>query len=373
VRIELPYGREPCVVDTGDRETEIIRAPTPTSSVPPLRQLLGAALANVPPTVGRLTVIVSDATRAEPRGAFLEALRRKFSEATWTLAIATGTHGPAALDALGLPDWARSLPIVNHDGHSHRDIVELGTTSRGTPIRVHRCLLEADLIVATGCIRPHYFAGFGAGVKALFPGLGEAGAIRMNHELKTAQGAVAGNVETNPCRADLEEAVARIPTPKLLVNGVCDAEGQVREVVVGDLVEAFRRGVSVALPWFVAAGRPAPLVIASDALPVSGSLYQAAKIAAAAASLVEVGGCLVIAAECAGGIEPLTTVNEAVWRLGVLSRLPARAEVRLVSSLVEAQVKRTLLLHEPSVQTALARRTGRVVIVPRATSVILDG
>ena len=35
-----------------------------------------------------------------------------------------------------------------------------------------------DLVIATGCIRPHYFAGFGAGVKAIFPGLGQAAAIR---------------------------------------------------------------------------------------------------------------------------------------------------------------------------------------------------
>ena len=70
--------------------------------------------------------------------------------------------------------------------------------------------------------------------------------------------------------------------------------------------------------------RPAPLVIASDALPVTASLYQAAKIAAAAAPLVEPGGTLVVAAECTDGIGPLDVVNEAIFRIGVLPRLAPR-------------------------------------------------
>ena len=98
----------------------------------------------------------------------------------WTLAIATGTHGPARLDMLELPRSSAitSGSVVNHDGHRGIDLVDLGVTTRGTRVRVHRCLVEADLIIATGCIRPHYFAGFGAGVKALFPGLGFATDIR---------------------------------------------------------------------------------------------------------------------------------------------------------------------------------------------------
>src|SRR5205823_12754576 len=166
----------------------------------------------------RVTVAVSDATRAEPRAAFLDALRRHLSGVEWTIAIATGTHGPADVDRLGLPAWARAATIVNHDGRS--GLVDLGTTARGTPVRVHRCVVDADLVIATGCIRPHYFAGFGAGVKAIFPGLGDATAIRINHRLKTEPGARAGIVDGNPVREDLEEAVARVATPKRLLNGV---------------------------------------------------------------------------------------------------------------------------------------------------------
>lgn len=81
-------------------------------------------------------------------------------------------------------------------------------------------------------------------------------------------------------------------------------------------------------------------------------------------------GCIVIAAECASGIEPVEVVNEAVWRLGVLSRLPHGVEVALVSGLDETTVNRTLLVRAESIQTAIAHRAGRIVVLPHATHVI---
>src|SRR5690606_39132163 len=207
---------------------EPARRPTP----PPLDELLERALADVRLAGRHITLIVSDPSRNEPREAFVRAIRDRVEGATWTIAVATGTHGPCRIDELGLsPTALRDARLVNHDGHRDENLVEIGVTSRGTPVRVHRCVLDADLVVATGCIRPHYFAGFGAGVKAIFPGLGEATAIRINHRLKTERDARAGIFVGNPCRDDLEEAVSLIPTPKLLLDGVYRPDDQIEAVV----------------------------------------------------------------------------------------------------------------------------------------------
>ena len=89
-----------------------------------------------------------------------------------TIAVATGTHGPARLDRLGLPeDLLRRHRVVNHDARDESVMVEMGRTSRGTRLRVNRCLAEADLIVATGRVKPHPVAGWGGGAKAIVPGL----------------------------------------------------------------------------------------------------------------------------------------------------------------------------------------------------------
>lgn len=380
MRVELAYGSRRYPIDLRGRDAEVLDA-TWNRPPPPVGPLLRVALdapvgASLPPsgaTRARITLIVSDATRDEPRAAFVEALRERIGDAHWTLAIATGTHGPARLDELGIPaHMLRDATVVNHDGHASTDLVELGTTTRGTPVRVHRCLVDADLVLATGCIRPHYFAGFGAGAKALFPGLGEATAIRLNHRLKTEPLARAGIVDGNPCRDDLEEATRMIPTRSFLLNGVVGPDERVHAAVAGDLYAAFRAGVAIARPWFTVRAHPAPLVIASDALPVSASLYQAAKIAAAASPLVAPGGTLVLAAECADGIGPLDTVNEAIFRIGVLPRLPAGASLVLVSSLSEVETKQTLLAYAPSVESVLDRVRGRVLVLPRASHLLAE-
>lgn len=371
MRISLPYGRTPLEFESGDRHIEVLRAPE-LLPARPITELLDEALAELPRIApgSRVTLIVSDPTRAEPRADFVKAIRRRLAGAKVTLAVATGTHGPCNLTELGV-DLAGFDSIVNHDGHSLVDLVELGTTDRGTPVRVHRCVIETDHVIASGCIRPHYFAGFGAGAKAIFPGLGEATAIRINHRLKTAAGARAGIVDGNPCREDLEAAVALVPAPITIVNGVSDVDHVVREVVVGDFVQAFRRGCELARPWFTVRAARAPVVVASDALPVTASLYQAAKIFAAVAPLVEEGGRIVVAAECAEGIEPIDTVNEAIFRIGVLPRLPRGVTIRLVSRVARTDIERTLVGHADSIEAEIGQ-TNRVLVVPMASQLLCE-
>jgi hypothetical protein len=148
----------------------------------------------------------------------------------------------------------------------------------------------------------------------------------------------------------------------------------VHAAVAGDLVAAFRAGAALARPWFTVRAPRAPLVVASDALPVTASLYQAAKIAAAVAPLVAEGGTLALVAECADGIGPLDVVNEAIFRIGVLPRLAPGARLALVSSLPPEAVGRTLLDHAPSLEPLLraARADAPIVVLPRASRLLVE-
>lgn len=294
MEIELPFGRAPYRLRL-DGEVEVVTARGPTGPAPAVPALLDAALdapiasprleALVRPG-DRVTVVVSDHTRDEPRAALLAAVRARMPAVRLTVAVATGTHGPCDVGLLGLP---ADVDVVMHDGHAPDGLVALGTTAAGTPVRIHRCAVEADVVVATGAIRPHYFAGFGAGAKAIYPGLGDSVGIRINHRLKAAPGSCAGVVD-GPCRADLEDAARMIPGRTFLLDLVNDPHDQPRAAVAGDLVEAFRAGAAISRPWFSVAAAPAPFVIAADEGPVTGSLYQASKLLVAVAPLVADGG-----------------------------------------------------------------------------------
>jgi nickel-dependent lactate racemase len=368
VPILLGYGSRPlpCPEPPGVR-LRVIAAPAP----PPVRDLpaaLDAALAHpvgarplstVATARSRVVVIVSDASRDEPRAALFAAVRRALGAVPddhLTLAIANGTHAPGPLERLGLPEEVlRRHRVVNHDGRGDgAPVVEMGRTSRGTRVRVNRCVAEADLVVTTGRVKPHYFAGWGGGVKGIFPGLGHEGDVRQNHELKADPASALGQADGNPCREDLEEAVRRLGRDTYMLN-VVEAGGTVLGAVAGDVVLAHREGVRMARPYCEVEAEPADCVVVSAPLPVSASLYQASKLVPPAGIVLRDGGTVVVAAECPEGTGPLRTVNEKIFDLGVRRYLPERYALFLVSGLDEGTVSRTYARHAPSVGWALER------------------
>lgn len=394
--VYLPYGHRSLHVtmDAHVRErTMLVQAPelpTPKAISTMLDVALAAAnvigrtsLEQAAAGTKRVTIVISDATRSEPRAAMLDAILQRLPSGTAiTIAIATGTHGPSSVTALGLDIWFakhRDVVLVNHNGHLDTDLIDLGSTEAGTNVRLHRSVVDTDLVIATGLIRPHYFAGFGAGVKAIFPGLGGNRDIRQNHLLKLHPQAKAGVVDNNPCRLDLEAAVRRLPTPTFLLNGIAAADHQVHGFVAGDLWQAFRAGADVCRTWCtVVVDRPAPLVIASDVLPITASLYQACKIAAAVAHLVEPGGRLVLVAECPEGTGPIDVVNHAIYQTGIAPRLAHGVTIELVSGLAKEVVATTFAKPCSKVEDCFAtpRSVGssapRILLVPFASSLIVD-
>lgn len=377
--VTLPYGDRTIAVSTAatTRWLTAPRLPPPE----PVATLLTAALDA--PVAGlrlehlarpgdRITVVVSDGTRDEPRDQLLDAVRARLPAVRLTIAIATGTHGRAGgLGPLGLSRTRHDdALVVDHDGHDPRDLVDVGVTRRGTPVRVHRCAVEADLVIATGVIRPHYFAGFGAGGKALFPGLAEAAAARINHRWKQDPGARPGAIAGNPCREDLDEAVALIGGQQFLLDGIADGHGLLRGAVAGRLPEAFARGVEQARAWVTVAARPARWIVVGDRGPVTASLYQASKCVAAVGPLLADGGTIVLVAPCGEGVGPLAIVNRGIYEIGLAPRLPPHHRIVLVSDLPSATVDATYAAWAPSLDVALAG-ADELLVVPEASKLVI--
>ncbi len=379
----LPFGPEHLRVSTAAHlrwlEAAVLSPPTHSVSALLERALdapIGAPRLEEQVRSGdRVTVIVSDATRDEPRAALVAAVRRRLPSVRLTIAVATGTHGRSGgLSQLGLPhSLVGDATVIDHDGHDARDLLEVGTTTRGTAVVVHRTVVEADLVVATGVIRPHYFAGWGAGAKAIFPGLASAVSARQNHQWKVHPDARAGVVDTNPCRLDLEEA-RRLAAPRaFLLDGVADPDERLRAAVAGDVDLALRHGANLAAPWFgvQARARAASWIVVADRLPVTASLYQASKCIAAVASLLAPDGTIVLVAPCTEGVGPLEVVNRAIYDIGLRPRLPPGHRIRLVSSLDEATVRPSYASWCPSLADAISG-AGELLVAPRASKLILD-
>jgi lactate racemase len=165
-----------------------------------------------------------------------------------------------------------------------------------------------------------------------------------------------------------------LPAPPYLLDVVLDARARAQAAVAGEVRQAFRVGAALCEPWFRVRAPASDLVIVSDGPPLTASLYQASKLVAACAPLVVDGGTVVLAAECDAGTGPVATVNEAIYRIGVAPRLPARHRVVLVSSLPREEVATTYCGWAPSVEEAVAAAGAQrpAVVLPRAGSLLVE-
>jgi nickel-dependent lactate racemase len=70
---------------------------------------------------------------------------------------------------------------LQHDGWDDEQLVSLGQTRFGHPVRVNRTYMEADVKILTGFIEPHFFAGFSGGPKGVLPSIAGADSVLTNH------------------------------------------------------------------------------------------------------------------------------------------------------------------------------------------------
>jgi lactate racemase len=339
-----------------------------------LRSPVGSPdLASLARGARRVAVIISDSSREEPREEMLDAIFEILPRELATLVVSTGTHGPG--DDV-VPERYRDLPAIVHDGTALDAMVQLGTTSRGTPVRILREVAEADLIVVTGRIRPHYFAGFSGGVKGLFPGCAYKPDILKNHLMKADPSARLGRADGNVCRVDMEEAARMVEGKTFILNVLGDCDGAPRRASSGDPILAHRALLGEARELFAIRVPRSPVVVVADRPPVTRSLYQASKLLPPAGAILEDGGAIIVLAECDLGIEPTERVNEGIYRLGVARQLPPSHRVILVSTLPRETVARSYAEHAPDLVSALETvgvRPGDVVpVVWRAGEAIVE-
>lgn len=251
--------------------------------------------------------VVTDHTRSTPtRKVFplvWERIRAQVRPEDVTLLVATGTHrSPTEEELEGMLGEIRHEFCVRIHDCDH-DLVEVGKSSRGTPILINRLVAEADRVVTIGHIGMHYFAGYSGGPKNILPGVAGRKTIETNHAQFTDPRCEGCIYVGNPISEEMSE-VARLIGVDFIVDVVLDAQGRVAKVVVGDVEEAHAVGRAFWDTLFqVKVSEQADLVIVSaGGHPKDIDLYQAHKALYNAARAVKDGGMIFLLAACPDGI-----------------------------------------------------------------------
>lgn len=344
-------------------------------------------------------IVVNDITRPTPYHIMLPPLLSEIEQAgilpeNITLIIATGIHRPqtdAENRSMYGDDAVDRCLIVNHDPDG--EVVEVGRLPDGTPLAVNKQAVEADLLITTGLIGLHYFAGYSGGRKSIVPGIAERRAIEASHALMADPRACLGNVDDNPV-SEIMLGAAKTTGVDFIFNVITDDHKKIVHAVAGDLEQAWRAGVEFSRRMSVVGlNRAADIVIAGcGGFPKDINVYQAQKALDAAVLACKQGGVIILAAACDEGlgeenfekwIQEASCPADIIARfdrqfeLGghkayAICRILEKADIVLVSNLPDQTVRQCFMTPASSMEEALRLaqdKTGQqatIVVMPEA-------
>ncbi len=265
-----------------------------------------------------VVVVISDSTRTTASDVFLPLIIRELNAAgirdrNISIVVALGIHRPQTKEEhhglLGEEVYRRFTPI-DHDAREKSGLVMLGKTTRGTEVAVNSIVAEADRIVLTGAVSPHYFAGFGGGRKSIMPGVCSLDANLQSHLLVFNPAPNRGRnrdvhvarLAGNPVHEDMVEA-AKMVGPHFMLNTIVTPEKGLAAAFAGDFIKAHEAACFHYVENFsIVVGEQADLTIVScGGYPKDINFIQAHKAIHSAYSITRPGGWMIVLAECGDG------------------------------------------------------------------------
>ena len=265
-----------------------------------------------------IVIVVSDMTRFWMRQDIIvphlveylvERCGKKYSDLE--IVIATGTHiggSEEELRTLVTSDIYDKVKTVNHDCRAD-DLVYLGTTEYGTPVKVNKDAAAADLVICLGAATYHVMAGFGGGRKSILPGISGLETIKHNHAYSLSPDKFITNpeigngiLEGNPLNEDMCQAAAMMKN-LFMITLVTDTEFRLASIFSGHWKTSWERACEeVRRIYTVPIKEKADVVITScGGFPKDESLYQGTKAVDNVISALKEGGTLILLLEGRNG------------------------------------------------------------------------
>jgi len=320
MKIKLAYGKNGLDIDLPDDWDVTILEPGFVQGLPDERDAVRAALqlpiaalplAEYVLPSDRVGIIFNDITRATPNELIISMILEQIPfvlDENITLFDALGTHRENSADELHQllgDELVERFRSVQNSAFDQGTQVYSGRTKRGNEIWLNREMTECDVIILTGFIEPHLFAGFSGGGKAIMPGMTGLETIMKHHTpaLIVHPRANWGVTEGNPMLEEIME-IAETQARIYLLNVTLNKNQEITGVFAGDVREAHAAGCEFARETaMVAVDKPFDIVVTTNSgYPLDQNLYQAVKGMSAAAQIVCQGGSIVAVSECSDGI-----------------------------------------------------------------------
>ena len=263
----------------------------------------------------RVCIVFTDITRACPDRLLIPPILRELHKAgvrreDITLLCGTGLHRPSTDEEkaakLGA-DVLGNYRVLDNTPQDPANFVDLSEKDNEVPMSVNRIAYETDLLISTGIVEPHQYAGYSGGRKTLAIGAAGEEMIAYTHGLAMVDhpGTRLGKIQGNLFHDAIAESAKRAGL-RFILNVVLD-EGQ-RPVAIcgGEPEAAFNALVKIAKKLYTV---PVPheydVAIGGVGFPKDINLYQASRAVSyiffAPTPVVKRGGVIIAPARCNEG------------------------------------------------------------------------
>jgi nickel-dependent lactate racemase len=308
LEFELPetmrgtYAASQPVEPIAEVEKAIDKALADPINSPPVRELAKQG--------DTVCIVFTDITRNTPEHLLVPALLAELHAAgvrdeDITLLCGTGLHRPSTVQEkvikLGQSIVDR-YRVVDHEPFNLAGLEDLGSTESGIPLSVSRVAYQADLLIATGIVEPHQYAGYSGGPKTV--AIGAAGEPMIAHthgpQMVDHPGTRLGKIEGNIFHQAVREAARRAGLDFIL-NVVQDDQKRPVAILAGRQEDTFGELVRAARKLYeVPIQREYDVVVAGVGFPKDMNIYQASRAASqlffAPTSVVKDGSVFIVPA-----------------------------------------------------------------------------
>jgi nickel-dependent lactate racemase len=331
-------------------------------------------------------ILICDITRPVPNKLFLRPMIEDLLNAGMPaenirVLVATGLHraneGAELEELVGDPWVLKTVRVENHFARNDADHVDLGRTARGTPVKIDRRFVDADLRVVTGLVEPHFMAGWSGGRKVIAPGVAHQETIRTFHSALFMEHPLATqcNLNGNPLHEE-QLAIVKLIGEVYAMNTVLDEDRDLVHVNFGEVTASHLEAVDfITSATAVPVARRFHTVLTSSAgYPLDKTYYQTVKGMVTPMDILEPGGTLIIASECSEGFgsPEFRTSQEKLVEIGpdrFLDMLKAKTFAEIDEWQTEMQLKPMRLGHIQLYTTGLNGEERRITGVELIDSV----
>jgi nickel-dependent lactate racemase len=322
----------------------------------------------------RVIIVSDDNTRLTPSDRIIPPLLDRLNDAgipdeQISCIMALGTHrymtDQEMIDKVG-DQVFRRIRVFNHEWQNPAALVDLGTSDQGTPLRVNRAVVEADIVIGIGAVVPHHIPGFSGSSKIIQPGVSGASTTAETHMLSCSGGGDSFlGIADNPVRRDMDDMADRVGM-RTIFNVVMDSQGGVVGVFYGEMRNAFNAAIELARDIYGVPFRETPDIVVANSYPCDLDFWQSHKSLYPAQRMVRPGGTIIVCTPAPEGVSPVHTelLDFTAWSSQKIQtayrdgRLRNGVAAALATAWAMAREKASVIMYSPGIPPADKIRLG---------------